>query len=323
MKWAKRLISVAVSVAILAMIYLKIDVGRMIEVFGESRPGVMTLALSLVVVTVTMTAWRLVRLAPKEARIELPEAVRLTLVASVLNLVLPSKMGDVAKAYFIQKRGHVDTSLSLSLVVYEKACDLLALLVWCVLGLVMLPHRDALFWPLTGVISAGLMVVSMMLGSRRGAAAVFGLASTLTPTKLQFRVGRLQEAWCCVLDYVWSSRRRVIEMAAMSLLIWLVHLVQIWLFVIALRGSAPFLVSLGLTPLAIFAGLLPLTLAGIGTRDAALIYFYAEFVSAEVAAALGLLCTLRYVLPALGGLPWLNAAYWAIPSVETAAVEGQ
>ena len=45
----------------------------------------------------------------------------------------------------------------------------------------------------------------------------------------------------------------------------------------------------------------PLTLAGIGTRDAALILFYQPYLAAPVAAALGLLCTLRYVLPALAG----------------------
>jgi uncharacterized membrane protein YbhN (UPF0104 family) len=48
-----------------------------------------------------------------------------------------------------------------------------------------------------------------------------------------------------------------------------------------------------------------MTLAGIGTRDAALIYFYLPYFSPASAAALGLYCTLRYVLPALFGLPFV------------------
>jgi len=92
-----------------------------------------------------------------------------------------------------------------------------------------------------------------------------------------------------------------------SLAIWFLHLVQIWMLILALNAAVPFLDNLALAPLAILAGLLPLTFAGIGTRDAALIFFFAPYMAAPVGAALGLLCTLRYVLPAIAGLPFLGA----------------
>jgi hypothetical protein len=50
--------------------------------------------------------------------------------------------------------------------------------------------------------------------------------------------------------------------------------------------------------------LFPLTFAGVGTRDAALVLFYAPYFASPTAAALGLLCTARYILPAIGGLPF-------------------
>ncbi|NEQ17581.1 MAG: UPF0104 family protein, partial [Moorea sp. SIO3E2] len=84
------------------------------------------------------------------------------------------------------------------------------------------------------------------------------------------------------------------------------HLLQIWLFILALNAWTPFLANLALSPLAILAGLLPLTFAGVGTRDAALIFFYQRYFPKEEAAALGLLCTSRYLLPAIGGLPFLG-----------------
>ncbi|MCG8507710.1 MAG: hypothetical protein MI741_00645, partial [Rhodospirillales bacterium] len=64
--------------------------------------------------------------------------------------------------------------------------------------------------------------------------------------------------------------------------------------------------TLALAPLAILAGLVPFTFAGIGTRDAALIFLFSPFMDAGTGAALGLLCTMRYVLPALGGLPFIG-----------------
>jgi len=63
--------------------------------------------------------------------------------------------------------------------------------------------------------------------------------------------------------------------------------------------------ALGLSSLAILAGLVPLTMAGVGTRDAATIYLFAPFLSAAAGAVLGLMLTLRYILPGLAGLPFL------------------
>ena len=73
-----------------------------------------------------------------------------------------------------------------------------------------------------------------------------------------------------------------------------------------------FITNLALSSLAILAGLLPLTFAGVGTRDAALVYLYQPYFSASVGAALGILCTSRYFIPALVGLPFLNQMMSAV-----------
>ena len=105
--------------------------------------------------------------------------------------------------------------------------------------------------------------------------------------------------------FFWASKRQLAKVVFTSVFIWFLHLLQIWMFILALKAWTPFLSNLALSPLAILAGLLPLTFAGVGTRDAALVLFYAPFFDAPTAAALGVLCTGRYFLPALGGLPFV------------------
>ena len=59
---------------------------------------------------------------------------------------------------------------------------------------------------------------------------------------------------------------------------------------------------LALIPIVTFIGLLPITLAGIGTRDAAIIYLFSPFVSYTVAFSVGLIFTLiRYIIPSIVG----------------------
>jgi hypothetical protein len=237
------------------------------------------------------------------------EATRLVLAASVLNMVLPSKMGDLAKAYFMRRDGGLDGSLAISLVVFEKACDMLSLLAWCVLGLAVVANDSVWFRLATIGVAAALVGGTVLLGSRQAARWSFGVLARALPARLSSAVDRQSRSWEVMHGYVWTHRMRAVAILAGSVAIWLLHLVQIGMFFWALGIAVSFPEHLARAPLAILAGLAPLTLAGVGTRDAALIALYSPFASAPTAAAVGLLCTARYLVPALLGLPVLGR-YW-------------
>ena len=301
----KRLISIAVSLIILAIIYGTIDFQGLIVVFQQCSVSWMAIALGMVVPLTLMTAWRFQQLTPPQAKLGLGEANRLILAASALNMVLPSKMGDIAKAYFIQDQGYLSGSLSLSLVIFEKTCDLLSLLIWCALGLLLYPLKGLVLGLMTISVVGGLIVGGLLLGSRQFAAVFFGLGNAIAPKPLRAKIASFQTSWFEMQTHIWLDKAQLAKIAATSIFIWFLHLLQIWFFILALRANTPFLANLALSPLAILAGLLPFTFAGVGTRDTALILFYKPFLDEPTAAALGLLCTSRYLLPAIGGWPFL------------------
>jgi len=329
----KRLVSILVSGVILLLIYWKIDFAGLIQVFRECDRLWMAVSLGMVIPLTMLTAWRLKmlmpgsrdqgsgirgqglepdlppdpwNLKPDPSPLGLWEANQLILAASSLNMVLPSKMGDIAKAYFMRDRGHLTGSLALSLVVFEKACDMLSLLLWCVFGLLLYPQKDWLFWVMTVSVLSGLVLGLLLLGWPRFAQFFFRQAERIAPKKLGKKLVTLSHSWQEMHDYFWGDRHQLAQISAMSIFIWFLHLLQIWFFILALRAWVPFLTNLALSPLAILAGLLPLTFAGVGTRDAALILFYAPYFNAATAAALGVLCTSRYFIPAIAGLPFLG-----------------
>lgn len=302
----KKAISIVVSLGILVIIYTRIDFEKILDVFAASSPFMLCVSLFMVVPLTMATSWRLCRLMPRNMPLGFWEANRLTLMASVLNMVLPSKMGDVAKSAFMAKRGHLRGSLAVSLVVFEKACDMASLLAWCAVGLILYPEKDPLFWIMTTVVTGGFIFLSLLLGSKGMASLFFTNTIRFTPRKISMKFHALQGSWDEMHGYFWESPGRLIVMALVSLGIWFLHLVQIWLFTLALHTEVPFMSSMAIAPLALLAGLLPLTFAGIGTRDAALVYFFAPYMNPAKAAALGVLCTMRYILPALGGLPFIG-----------------
>lgn len=302
----RKLVSLAASAAILAVIYWRIDLTVMVQAFRDGSATWLVASLAMVVPLTMLTAHRLVRLVPSARRISFSEALSLTLAGSAMNMVLPSKMGDIAKGWFLVSRGHLPSGAALSLVVMEKGFDMLSLLIWCTFGLVVLTTTSPLFWPLAGAILIGTTTGVVLLGSPALAERLFDLLRARGPTGLRRKVSVLAAGWLDVQRSLLRDRGRLFYVASLSIVIWFLHLLQIWMFILALNAWAPLTANLGLAPLAILAGLLPFTFAGIGTRDAALIALYQPWLAAPTAAALGILCTMRYLLPALGGLPMLQ-----------------
>ena len=302
----KKLLSLVISITLLALIYYKIDFGKIIAVFAKSSPLLLTLSLAMVIPLTLATSWRLCQLMPRSQPLGFGEANRLTLMASVLNMVLPSKMGDVAKAAFMAERGHLKGSLAFSLVVFEKACDMASLLAWCAFGLTLYPQKDLLFWTMLAAVIGGFLLLALLIGSTSFASFFFSAAGRLAPSRLAAKIQVIDSSWREMHGYFWQRPDKLILVVSTSLGIWILHLLQIWLFTLALRAQVPFMASMAVSPLALLAGLLPLTFAGIGTRDAALVFFFAPYMKAADAAALGVLCMMRYLLPAIAGLPFIG-----------------
>ncbi|MGB5712726.1 MAG: lysylphosphatidylglycerol synthase transmembrane domain-containing protein [Waterburya sp.] len=311
----KRFISIVISVAILFYIYSQIDVANLVQVLQNCDRLMLGISLGMVVPITLVTSWRLQQLVPQRS-LSLLEANRLILGASVLNMVLPSKMGDIAKAYFMSERSNLSGSLALAISIFEKACDLLSLLLWCVFGLIIYPAKDSLFWIMTVGVAGGLVLGLLLLSSQQFADLFFTFFIKFSPKSIGKKLQKMQNSWGEMHYYFWGDKQQLLLITSTSVFIWFLHLLQIWLFILALKAVVPFLVSLALSPLSILAGLLPLTFAGIGTRDAAIIYFYQNYFNEATGAALGLLCTSRYFIPALIGLPFLGQMLGAVKKMD-------
>ena len=120
-------------------------------------------------------------------------------------------------------------------------------------------------------------------------------------------------AWVQVVIYVlvalWGCARWANRMpggssgkVAISLVLWSLHLIQIDLFLKSAGVFVAWHVAAARIPAAIFAGLLPVTFWGIGTRDAALVWLFADVAPAATMAAVGLLTASRYLIPGLVGI---------------------
>ncbi|MCX7964099.1 MAG: flippase-like domain-containing protein [Candidatus Sumerlaea chitinivorans] len=310
----KRAISLALTVAILALLFWKVDRAALLANLRATRWTWFSLAIFMFVPQIWAIAWRWRRMVGVFTPISWGEAVGLILASNTMNLILPSKLGDLTKGYFLARTGALDLKRAMNVVVFEKMLDV------ATLALVMLGGVSVLF------ASGAAMPV------QRGAAVVAGLAGLaavsavailyfIPPSALpgfhrlltwlnarpRFRkIHSLLEASHETISLLQSRGARRGLICALSLLIWFFHLVQIYFFFLSLNAQPlPVFQFATLVPLAIFIGLVPLTVAGFGTRDGALISFFPQF-PPSLMLGVALYVNLRYIVPAIAGLPYLN-----------------
>ncbi|KAB0679386.1 lysylphosphatidylglycerol synthase transmembrane domain-containing protein [Aureimonas leprariae] len=300
----RRLIGLLVSLAILGVLYAFIDVDALVRAARAADPWWLAAGILFVVPLTLLTSWRLTLLV-SEVRLGFLESNRLILAASTLNLVLPSKLGDLAKSGVLARRHGMKASLSLAVVVLEKALDMASLLVWGVFGLLVVGSAKPAMLLFLLPVGGGLVMLGLLIAPLNLLPFVLERFGSFMPGKLARGLAAFAGSWREVTDWFWRTPGRAGGVLLLSVAIWGAHLLQFWLFARSLHAGVPVLENAAFATLSILAGLLPFTFAGVGTRDAAIVYFYAPYLDPGAAGVLGLLATLRYVLPAIAGAPFV------------------
>jgi uncharacterized protein (TIRG00374 family) len=292
-------LSFVISGLLLIGLYSNLDLGLMGQTLLQADRLWLVISIGMIVPITFLRAIRFFWVAPVGALPGIGEALRLTLAASALNIFLPAKSGDLIKSYFVAKRGQASAGVAISVIVYERLCDLFGLIFWCLVGwLVGRPQSDLppLFWPL---LAAFGLVCAVLIMSERAAAIPRAILAGVLRGKLR-RLRGLAEGWPDLLRSLQGRRRWIVPF---SVVLWAVHLVQIWMFTVALSVQIPLTVCASLSAIALMAGQLPFTFAGLGGSDVALVVLMSRYMAPESAAAMGVLLSTRGLLPPLLGVP--------------------
>lgn len=250
------------TVVLCAMLYRAIPWQAMATSAAQIDLGILSLGLLLFVPQTLASAWRWRRMLRPMADVSFADALRQTLAANALNLVVPAKLGDFSKVAMVGDEPAVRKQAALRAVL-EKLGDVGMLLLAIGLG----------FLGLDVVQTIGLAVgfVLLLAVVRRQQGPSFDYAMWIGSTAM----------------------------------LWTMHLAQLHFFIRACGVDVSLATTLQRAPIALFAGLIPAAFCGIGTRDAALVWLFADVASAPTMAIVGMLTALRYLVPGAVGIPVL------------------
>lgn len=290
----KLLLAAAVSLGLLVLLYGRVDRAQLLAALKQASWPLFLLALAMGGLLSALTSWRYAHFARALAITPAPPfamALKSFFLASCLNLFLPSKLGDLGKGLLCSRLDRRAYPFELHVfTLYEKVADLFALVaLGAAIGLLRPLDRSAGAIPNPSTGWGGLGLAPLLL--------------VLAVPLLRRAPQQLREAGMI------ASRFRPLDFLAflaVSLLLWALHLLQAALFAQSLGMALWSPAGLFVVVTAILVGLLPISFAGIGTRDATLLLLLGPLFGPARPLLFGVLLTSRYVVPALVGCLFLG-----------------
>jgi len=294
----KKAVALSITLLLLYLIYSKIDLQVFYKNIININVSYLFWALSLFPVIPIIKAYRWRIILGDEINASYFTVLKVLMAGSVFNLFAPSKLGDFSRVYFCKKELTNDTHRIFNSVIVEKICDVFALCLICLVSLNFVNVNYS--------IKVSILIFSLIL-----------FFTILIITSVDFHrfefLNRLFEKIKLIeiFDDARSLKKEIkynkvfiLKIFTISIFYWYIVLFQIHMFFLMFNLKAPFVLVVSLVPIALFIGMIPITVSGIGTRDVALIFLFSGHFSSEIMAAIGILCSSRYLVTCLIGLPF-------------------
>lgn len=311
----KNLIRISVGIAILVFLFARIGVADVYNVVSKANLGILVLALSVTIIQVFLkfVRWKLVfNLIGRS--ISFFNLAKIYLVGIFLGSVTPSKIGDLFKFYYLKKIHKVPSTYSFSASVLDRIFDLLFVFVVSIIGAIALLG----FFPsvyLIAFLSAFFIILVAVFFSEK----LFSVFSNFFLPKLSFV---LKFFHAKKVNYKTATRELYypfkllkskpqygFTFVAITFLGWIFLAIQVNLILLALGEVLRLDFLLYFVTMGAVIGLVPVTISGIGTRDAFFVFLFSLFlISSEIALSTSLIYLIfSQMIPAIfGGFYYFN-----------------
>jgi len=306
MQLIKPLIKITLSAAMVAIVVHAFDVKGVAAHFMKVDVGtlVLVVAIALGIALLHTLRWMAVIDATGH-RLTFKTALRLVLIGHFFNQALPSSVGGDAMRVWCAYRAGLVLSIAVKTVVVDRLLSLVSLLVLAAIGLPWLLDiviDPVARWALSSVVLAGLA----------GAAAFLALAR-LPRFALRWRAVRALVDVAKLSRKVLSHLRYAVPVVGLSIMSFLGFAVIVFAIARAMQIDVTVRDCVLLVPPVILVTVIPVSIAGWGLREGAMVVAFGFInVPAGAAFAMSVLFGLTLAVASLpGSLLWWLSGYSA------------
>ncbi|MBI2834019.1 MAG: flippase-like domain-containing protein [Acidobacteria bacterium] len=273
--FAGRVCRATIAIGLTAFVLWKSDPRAVLQAAAVANWRFVGLAIVAVVIDRALNAFRwlaLLCVVPSAPRPALGAVLRIFFVSTFVGTFLPASVGgDAVRAYALSRR-NVALSDSLASVVMDRALGVLSILMLGVVGLLLVRDLEVSRSAIgaLALTTAGCVVMGLIIFSARIDAVVRTLMDRLPGVVARQRARRVMEA---VQRYS-SFRTELANVVVVSVVVQMLRVLQAYFLGLAIGMTAPLAVYFAFIPVILLVMLLPITINGIGTSQAAFVWFF-------------------------------------------------
>src|SRR5437764_4948822 len=287
-------IKVAVSVALLALLFSRVDVSRLWANARQASLSWIAVALGVYVLTILATVWRWWLLVEaQDADIPFGALYASMSVALFFNNFLPSSIGGDVVRIADTARVMRSKTLAATVVLADRTMGMMALVLLAATGVTLVTasgHASLPIWPswLWAAFTAGMVVGGLMLWSPGGVGWVLRPLTVLHPEWVAGRIGSITTS----LQRFRNHLGAVITCFGGAVVVQILTVVFAWATAHALAIPIHAYDLAVVVPLAGVVQVLPVSINGFGVREGMyMLYFVRIGLPKESAMALSLTTT--------------------------------
>ncbi|MEW6614387.1 MAG: lysylphosphatidylglycerol synthase transmembrane domain-containing protein [Thermodesulfobacteriota bacterium] len=255
---------------ILILIIWKIDIHRLIQIIGTLKIDILivVLLLNLPAIFIKSLRWRYI-LKLQSIRYSLSQTFVSYLSGLFVGIVTPGRLGEAIKIFYLKEDRGIPLSKGLSGVLADRLFDLCFLILFGILG----SWHLRIFGQLNqlAMISISLTIVAIFIyfiSKNR-------FKDFIVPffrKKFGGLVISLEQFFIGFKDL---ARPMIILPGFLTVISYLIYFIQCHLMLLSLNIKIDFLITVFLMSLINLVSLVPISILGIGTREASMIYLFA------------------------------------------------
>jgi uncharacterized protein (TIRG00374 family) len=293
------------------LVFLYILSGMKLQVLweGMQKTNIVLLAASVLlivpIVLIKAAKWKV--LVGPFTRYRLSDSAAAWMVGFFAGMITPGRIGDISRALYLRKS--VPFGKALTTVIVDRILDIIILFCLAITGIMILNMSVGVLPIIVALFAAFLAAIA--LSTRRGfvKSILKPLFSRFMPEKYRNNMSSIFRDFYSGLMVLKARKKRLAASVALSLIGWLLVIFQYQVLANALGLSIPYHFLFAIIPVTILIDILPISFSSIGTRDAAMIFFFSLLgFQAESAILFSLfILIINYSLLGLAGLViWLR-----------------
>lgn len=233
------------------------------------------------------------------------------MVGFTVGMITPGRIGDFYRVVYLKNENKRPWGLCFATVFLDRLLDIIIMLLIAGAGvLYLVSGHDVPFGRQLGIIIGVLLVLGIvfMLVFREGLVRMIirPLFYRLVPEKYQKSMKINYSEFFSIFNLMAKNPARLVYLFVIGLMGWFMAILQAYVLALALNLDVSYVFILSIVPLLNIVELLPISFSGIGTRDAAMIFFMSLVsIKKEAAVAFSLMILITIYILALPGL-----VYW-------------